>query len=160
MHSAEDLHHARQVQKNIIDTIETLNLCIPVLQHYCKLNEQMEQRQYYSALKTLEQLEHTFLPRVRGYVTTSHPTSIEREDLVSYSKSIGKGLFPIIRRLEGYLHVHVMCEYMYRHSVLSIYIQIHLHTRYIFSELLSQEIPKLRTSIEDQSRAELTVRVT
>ena len=68
MHNAEELHHARQVQKNIIDTIETLNLCIPVLQHYCKLNEQMEQRQYYSALKTLEQLEHTFLPRVRGYV--------------------------------------------------------------------------------------------
>ena len=71
MHSAEELHHARQVQKNIIDTIETLNLCIPVLQHYCKLNEQMEQRQYYSALKTLEQLEHTFLPRVRGYVATA-----------------------------------------------------------------------------------------
>ena len=71
MHSAEELHHARQVQKNIIDTIETLNLCIPVLQHYCKLNEQMEQRQYYSALKTLEQLEHTFLPRVRGYVVTA-----------------------------------------------------------------------------------------
>ena len=79
------LHHG---QKNIIDTIETLNLCIPVLQHYCKLNEQMEQRQYYSALKTLEQLEHTFLPRVRGYVATApspHPTSVEREDLVSYS---------------------------------------------------------------------------
>ena len=93
MHNAEELHHARQVQKNIIDTIETLNLCIPVLQHYCKLNEQMEQRQYYSALKTLEQLEHTFLPRVRGYVATSpssHPTSIERKDLVSYSQNIGQ----------------------------------------------------------------------
>jgi len=93
LRSADELHHARQVQKNIIGTIETLNLCIPVLQQYCKLNEQMDQRQYYSALKTLEQLEHTFLPRVRGY---------------------------------------------------------------IFSELLSQEIPKLRKSIEDQSKAELT----
>ena len=40
-----------------------------VLQQYCKLNEQMDERQYYSALKTLEQLEHTFLPRVRGYVS-------------------------------------------------------------------------------------------
>ena len=27
--SAEDLHHARQVQKNIVATLETLNGCIP-----------------------------------------------------------------------------------------------------------------------------------
>ena len=31
-------------------------------------------------------------------------------------------------------------------------------SRYIFSDLLIEEIPKLRKSIEDQSRAELTVR--
>ena len=60
-----------------------------VLQQYCKLSEQMEQKQYYSALKTLEQLEHTFLPPVRGY---------------------------------------------------------------IFSDLLNQEIPKIRTRIRDKSR--------
>lgn len=45
-----------------------LLLAYLVLQQYCKLNEQMEQRQYYSALKTLEQLEHTLLPPVRGYI--------------------------------------------------------------------------------------------
>ena len=28
----------------------------------------MEEKQFYSALKTLEQLEHTFLPQVKGYV--------------------------------------------------------------------------------------------
>ena len=39
-----------------------------VLQQYCKLNEQMNRRQYYSALKTLEQLEHTLLPPVKGYI--------------------------------------------------------------------------------------------
>lgn len=54
----------------------------------------MDAKQYYSALKTLEQLEHTFLPPVKGY---------------------------------------------------------------IFSNLLSKEIPKIRKSIEDQSNAELTV---
>ena len=69
---------------------------LTVLQEYCKLNEQMERREYYSALKTLELLEHTYLPRVRGY---------------------------------------------------------------IFSELLSTEIPKIRESIQSQSRAELTVSV-
>ncbi len=65
-----------------------------MLQEYCRLNDQMEHREYYSALKTLELLEHTYLPRVRGY---------------------------------------------------------------IFSELLSTEIPKIRNSIQNQSRAELTV---
>ena len=65
-----------------------------VLQQYCKLREQMDERQYYSALKTLEQLEHNFLPPVKGY---------------------------------------------------------------IFSDLLSKEIPKIRVSILDQSNAELTV---
>ena len=38
-----------------------------VLQQYCKLKEQMESKEFYSALKTLEQLEHTSLPQVKGY---------------------------------------------------------------------------------------------
>lgn len=29
MNSAEELYHARQVQKNIVATLETLNKCIP-----------------------------------------------------------------------------------------------------------------------------------
>lgn len=65
-----------------------------VLEQYCKLKDQMEEKQYYSALKTLEQLEHTYLPRIKNY---------------------------------------------------------------FFSELLGEEIPLLRTSIEDQSKEELTV---
>ena len=56
----------------------------------------MVEKQYYSALKTLEQLEHTLLPPVKGY---------------------------------------------------------------IFSDLLSQQIPQLRQSIQDSSKAELTVSI-
>lgn len=67
MQSAAELHQARHVQKNILSTMEALGLCIPVLQQYCKLKEQMEAREFYSALKTLEQLEHTYLPQVKGY---------------------------------------------------------------------------------------------
>ncbi|XP_064382497.1 exocyst complex component 6B-like isoform X2 [Halichondria panicea] len=91
--SAIDLHRSRQIHVNLVATMDTLNRCTPVLQEYCKLNDQMEHKEYYSALKTLELLEHTYLPRVRGY---------------------------------------------------------------IFSELLSTEIPKIRESIQGQSRAELT----
>lgn len=62
----EELKLARIVQRNIIATIEALSLCTPVLEQFCKLLEQMDGKQYYSALKTLEQLEHTHLPRISG----------------------------------------------------------------------------------------------
>ena len=65
-----------------------------VLEMYGKLQNLMKERHYYSALKTLEQLEHIHLPCVRGY---------------------------------------------------------------IFSELLAEEIPRMRESIEKQSMAELKV---
>ena len=61
---------------------------------YHKLQWLMAEKHFYTALKTLEQLEHSFLPRVRGY---------------------------------------------------------------IFSELLADDIPRMRESIEKQSRSELTV---
>ena len=35
---------------------------------YSKLRDLMEEKHFYSALKTLEQLEHIYLPRVRGYI--------------------------------------------------------------------------------------------
>ena len=69
-------------------------MLLAVLEQYCKLKDQMEEKQYYSALKTLEQLEHTYLPRSK---------------------------------------------------------------KYFFAELLAAEIPKLRASIENQSKEELTV---
>ena len=65
-----------------------------VLEMYGKLQNLMKERHYYSALKTLEQLEHIHLPRVRGY---------------------------------------------------------------IFSELLAEEIPRMRESIQKQSMSELKV---
>lgn len=41
---------------------------LPVLDMYRKLQALMNDKQFYSALKTLEQLEHTYLPRVKGYM--------------------------------------------------------------------------------------------
>ncbi|KAL8624105.1 hypothetical protein ACOMHN_036108 [Nucella lapillus] len=60
----EKLIKSRRVQKNITQAIENLSLCLPVLEMYGKLQEQMKNKRYYPALKTLEQLEHTYLPRV------------------------------------------------------------------------------------------------
>lgn len=63
----EDLIHCRTTQRNIVSAIETLSLCLPVLEMYAKLKDQMKNRRYYPALKTLEQLEHTYLPRIKRF---------------------------------------------------------------------------------------------
>ena len=43
------------------------NVCLYIaLEMFCQLEKQMEVRQYYEALKTLEQLEHTLLPQISG----------------------------------------------------------------------------------------------
>ena len=61
------LVRARRVEKNIAATIESLSLCLPVLQMFAKLNRQMSEKRFHPALKTLEQLEHTYLPRIANY---------------------------------------------------------------------------------------------
>lgn len=61
---ADELVKYGHIQSNIAWTIRSLGVCLPVLDVYAKLMEQMKERRYYPALKTIEQLEHTFLPRV------------------------------------------------------------------------------------------------
>ena len=64
---ADELVKARRVERNIAATIESLSLCLPVLQMFTKLNKQMSDKRYHPALKTLEQLEHTYIPRIVKY---------------------------------------------------------------------------------------------
>ncbi|KAI8789097.1 exocyst complex component 6B-like isoform X3 [Biomphalaria glabrata] len=63
----DELVKYRKIQKNVTLAIESLSLCLPVLEMYGKLQEQMKCKRYYPALKTLEQLEHTYLPRVLNH---------------------------------------------------------------------------------------------
>uniref|UniRef100_H3B454 Exocyst complex component n=1 Tax=Latimeria chalumnae TaxID=7897 RepID=H3B454_LATCH len=63
----EEMIRCRMQQRNIATTVEKLQLCLPVLEMYSKLKEQMKAKRYYSALKTMEQLENTYLPRVSQY---------------------------------------------------------------------------------------------
>lgn len=67
MEKDEELVQARRVENNIAGAIENLSLCLPVLTTYAKLQKQMAEKRYYPALKTLEQLEHLYLPRVSNY---------------------------------------------------------------------------------------------
>ncbi|XP_057362065.1 exocyst complex component 6 isoform X5 [Manis pentadactyla] len=102
----EDIIRCRIQQRNIVTVVEKLQLCLPVLEMYSKLKEQMSARSfapllyftnegnhlafvflhlayftedevlqlhpccckwYYSALKTMEQLENVYFPRVSQY---------------------------------------------------------------------------------------------
>ncbi|XP_032355303.1 exocyst complex component 6B isoform X4 [Etheostoma spectabile] len=67
MGSMEELQLCRVQQRNIATTIDKLAHCLPVLEMYTRLQEQMRAKRYYPALRTLEQLEHTCLPRAGQY---------------------------------------------------------------------------------------------
>jgi len=69
---AEKLVKARTTENNIASTIEALSLCLPVLQMFSKLSKQMRDKKYHPALKTLEQLEQTHLPRIGNYRFSKH----------------------------------------------------------------------------------------
>ncbi|XP_044518970.1 exocyst complex component 6B isoform X3 [Gracilinanus agilis] len=63
----EELKQCRLQQRNISATVDKLMLCLPVLEMYSKLREQMKTKRHYPALKTLEHLEHSYLPQVSHY---------------------------------------------------------------------------------------------
>ncbi|XP_069488400.1 exocyst complex component 6B [Ambystoma mexicanum] len=65
--SMDELKKCRIQQRNIAATVDKLNMCLPVLEMYSKLREQMKAKRHYPALKSLEHLEHTHLPQVSHY---------------------------------------------------------------------------------------------
>ncbi|XP_067299598.1 exocyst complex component 6B isoform X1 [Pseudorasbora parva] len=65
--SMDELRQCRLQQRNIATTIDKLTHCLPVLEMYSKLQEQMKAKRYYPALRTLEQLEERCLPQAGSY---------------------------------------------------------------------------------------------
>ncbi|KAJ8332159.1 hypothetical protein SKAU_G00428390 [Synaphobranchus kaupii] len=63
----EELKLCRLQQRNIATSIDKLTHCLPVLEMYSRLQEQMRAKRYYPALRTLEQLEQTCLPQAGQY---------------------------------------------------------------------------------------------
>lgn len=64
---AEELIRARRVLVNSSSSIELLKKCLFVLEQYSKFNEQLMEKKYFPALKTLEFLERDHLPTVSNY---------------------------------------------------------------------------------------------
>ncbi|XP_063606126.1 exocyst complex component 6B-like isoform X1 [Penaeus indicus] len=104
MAKSEELVKTRKVQSNICAAIDALTLCLPVLTTYSKLQKQMQEKRYYPALKTLEQLEHTYLPRVASYRFAQQMRDNiprVREDIKQASMSDIKDFLEAIRRVSA-----------------------------------------------------------
>ncbi|CAJ0608267.1 unnamed protein product [Cylicocyclus nassatus] len=57
----------RKLVKNASTAIDQISVCLPVLENYARLQELMQLKKYYQALKVLEELEHTHLALVEKY---------------------------------------------------------------------------------------------
>ncbi|XP_053165463.1 exocyst complex component 6 isoform X2 [Hemicordylus capensis] len=97
----EEIIQCRLQQRNITTVVEKLQLCLPVLEMYRKLKEQMNVKRYYSALKTMEQLENIYFPRVSQYrfcqIMTENLPKL-REEIKEISMSDLKDFLESIRK--------------------------------------------------------------
>uniref|UniRef100_A0A671NK95 Exocyst complex component n=1 Tax=Sinocyclocheilus anshuiensis TaxID=1608454 RepID=A0A671NK95_9TELE len=99
--SMDELRQCRLQQRNIATTIDKLTHCLPVLEMYSKLQEQMRAKRYYPALRTLEQLEGSCLPQAGSYRfcaimaeniprLRTHIRDVSMSDLKDFLESIRK----------------------------------------------------------------------
>lgn len=101
INQSEEVIRCRVHQRNIAITVEKLQLCLPVLEMYSKVREQMKSKRYYSALKTMELLENTYLPQVYQYrfcqIMTENIPRL-REEIKEISMSDLKDFLESIRK--------------------------------------------------------------
>ncbi|XP_051578323.1 exocyst complex component 6B isoform X2 [Myxocyprinus asiaticus] len=97
----DELRQCRLQQRNIATTTDKLTHCLPVLEMYSKLQEQMRAKRYYPALRTLEQLEESCLPQAGSYrfcaimaenipCMRTHIRDVSMSDLKDFLESIRK----------------------------------------------------------------------
>ncbi len=63
----DELTKETRKQNNTLLTIDALSKCLPVFDIYRKLQDYMQQKKHYSALKALEDLENNHLPLIKQY---------------------------------------------------------------------------------------------
>jgi hypothetical protein len=69
---ASELMKVRHIRVNITRTLDTMKQIQYIMTLCVKAEQQLEQKKYFSALKTLNQLERLHLPRFRGYDFVPH----------------------------------------------------------------------------------------
>lgn len=67
LRKADELIKYRRIVCNTQTAIEHLQECLPVLDTFSKLQAQMKEKKYYSALKTLDHFETVCMPKIAKY---------------------------------------------------------------------------------------------
>ncbi|CAH8606061.1 unnamed protein product [Dicrocoelium dendriticum] len=65
--SCSALSNCKVTLENVNECISALNMTLPMLEQYLKIGQSIAEGRYYHALRTLEDLEHTWLQRLRPY---------------------------------------------------------------------------------------------
>ncbi|CAG8491482.1 5716_t:CDS:10, partial [Ambispora leptoticha] len=68
----KELIQTRKIQKNIDEAVETLQTCLYVLDLANRANSLIEEKKYYSALRTIEELQTVHLRKVSQYEFARH----------------------------------------------------------------------------------------
>ncbi|RHZ47096.1 hypothetical protein Glove_593g29 [Diversispora epigaea] len=68
----KELIQTRKIQKNIDEAVETLQSCLYILDMAIRVDNLVEERKYYSALRTLEELQTVHLRKVIQYEFAKH----------------------------------------------------------------------------------------
>ncbi|CAJ0851754.1 18413_t:CDS:10 [Entrophospora sp. SA101] len=68
----KELIQTRRIQKNIDEAVETLQLCLHILDLANRVTHLIESKKYYSALRTLEELQNVHLRKVIQYEFAKH----------------------------------------------------------------------------------------
>ncbi|XP_072543794.1 exocyst complex component 6B [Salminus brasiliensis] len=123
----DELRQCRLQQRNIATTVDKLTHCLPVLEMYSRLQEQMRAKRYYPALCTLEQLEQSCLPKAGGYrfcgimaenipVLRTHIRDVSMSDLKDFLESIRKHSDKIGETAMKQAQVQSSCDSVVRHQ--------------------------------------------
>ena len=56
--ATEKLIHMRRAQRNILATIECMSSTLPIIQLYCKANEQLQAKRYCSTPSSQKNMRH------------------------------------------------------------------------------------------------------
>jgi hypothetical protein len=63
----QNLDSYRQVKQNLEKAIETIRNCLYILELISKINLQIEHKQYYNALRTLDEVQHLHLSQIMNF---------------------------------------------------------------------------------------------
>ncbi|VCX23508.1 unnamed protein product, partial [Gulo gulo] len=146
----EDIIRCRIQQRNITMVVEKLQLCLPVLEMYSKLKEQMSAKRYYSALKTMEQLENVFFPRVSQYrfcqlMIENLPKL--REDIKEISMSDLKDFLESIRKHSDKIGETAMKQAQ-QQKTFSVVLQKQNNIKFGKNVYINDRIPEERNEVE------------